>query len=180
MTKTFAKTIRITAEQWDRIVTMAAERDISANQLLVELAMEALERREWPRTEAEIHVARATMFVALALELDLISAGREAEAKEIHEIISSFLPEPAGRPHPSESSKVQVHPPLIAHAGTLRPELAGQIERMYRGVYLLSTLKRDEMLREGREEELERIHQDAYDSQDSLRDQTQSIEETGD
>ena len=180
MTKTFAKTIRVTAEQWDRIGTLSAERDISANQLLVELAMEALDRREWPRTEAEIHVARATMFVALALERDLISAGREDESKEIHEIISSFLPEPDSRLHPSESSEARVQRPLFAHATAFTPELAGQIERMYRGVYLLSTLKRDEMLREGRENELERIHQDAYDSQDLLSDQAHAIEDTDD
>ena len=45
------------------------------------------------------------------------------------------------------------------------PELAAQIERIYRGVYLLSTLKRDEMFLEGRREDYERIRNSAQDSQ---------------
>ena len=49
------------------------------------------------------------------------------------------------------------------------PEIAAQIERIYRGVYLLSTLKRDEMIREGRQDECERIGQDARDSQFSIK-----------
>lgn len=48
------------------------------------------------------------------------------------------------------------------------PEISAQIERIYRGVYLLSTLKRDEMLREGRREEFDRIMKDARESQDSI------------
>ena len=48
-------------------------------------------------------------------------------------------------------------------------EIAAQIERIYRGVYLLSTLKRDEMLRDGRHEELERVVEAARESQVSIR-----------
>ena len=48
------------------------------------------------------------------------------------------------------------------------PEVAAQIERIYRGVYLLSTLRRNEMLHEGREEEYERIRQGAQDSQAAI------------
>ena len=48
------------------------------------------------------------------------------------------------------------------------PEISAQIERIYRGVYLLSTLKRDEMLHEGRLEELDRITKSARESQDSI------------
>ena len=48
------------------------------------------------------------------------------------------------------------------------PEISAQIERIYRGVYLLSTLKRDEMLREGRQEEIERTMKAARESQDSI------------
>ena len=36
-------------------------------------------------------------------------------------------------------------------------EIAAQVERVYNGVYLLATLKRDEMLRERRQEELDKI-----------------------
>ena len=48
-------------------------------------------------------------------------------------------------------------------------DIAGQIERIYRGVYLLSTLKRDKLVREGRQEELERVAKSASESQDTIR-----------
>ncbi len=51
-------------------------------------------------------------------------------------------------------------------------EIGAQIEHVYRGVYLLSTLKRDEMLREGQQEEVDRIHKEARKSQESIRNQT--------
>ena len=38
----------------------------------------------------------------------------------------------------------------------LGAEHAGQIERIFRGVYVLTTLKHDEMIREGQQEEFER------------------------
>ncbi len=49
------------------------------------------------------------------------------------------------------------------------PEIVAQIERIYRGVYLLSTLKRDELIREARQEECEQIRKDARDSQFSIK-----------
>ncbi len=49
-------------------------------------------------------------------------------------------------------------------SSTLGPGIAAQIVRICRGVYLLSTLKRDEMFRDGRQEELDRIGRDARDS----------------
>ncbi len=52
------------------------------------------------------------------------------------------------------------------------PEIAAQIERIYRGVYLLSTLKRDEMLRAGDQEELERIVKAARKSQAAIESDT--------
>ena len=42
------------------------------------------------------------------------------------------------------------------------------IERVYRGVYLLSMLKRDEMVRQGRQGEIDRTMKAARDSQDSI------------
>ena len=48
MVQTVQKNIRVTPEQWQRIEHAADGRGISANQLLVELAIEALDRREWP------------------------------------------------------------------------------------------------------------------------------------
>ena len=48
------------------------------------------------------------------------------------------------------------------------PEIAAQIERIYRGVYLLSTLKRDGLVREGRQNELDSIAKAASESQRSI------------
>ena len=56
MVQTVQKNIRLSPEQWERIEKAAEEREVSANQLLVELAIEALDRREWPRTAAEIYL----------------------------------------------------------------------------------------------------------------------------
>jgi len=44
------------------------------------------------------------------------------------------------------------------------PIMADQIERIYNGVYLIATLKRDEMLREGRQDELDKIVERAQKS----------------
>ena len=54
MVQTIQKNIRVTPEQWKRIENEAEKREMSPNRLVVELVVEALERREWPRTEAEI------------------------------------------------------------------------------------------------------------------------------
>ena len=50
-------------------------------------------------------------------------------------------------------------------------DIAGQIERIFRGVYLLATLRRDEMVRDGRQEEIERIAKAARGAQTSIREQ---------
>ena len=56
--------------------------------------MEALDRREWPGTEVEMRVARAALFTAQAIALDLIAAGREKEVQEIRDFISTIVPDP--------------------------------------------------------------------------------------
>ena len=56
MATTLQKTLRMIQEQWDRVQNAARERYITPNHLLVELAIEALERPEWPHTKAEIHL----------------------------------------------------------------------------------------------------------------------------
>ena len=89
MARTLQKNIRVTPEQWNLIENAAEERDVSANRLVVELAIEALDRREWPRTQAEIRVARASLFAAQVLARDLIAAGREDEIDEIRDFISA-------------------------------------------------------------------------------------------
>ena len=50
-------------------------------------------------------------------------------------------------------------------SGALPAGHAALLERVYRGVYILSTLKREEMLRQGRGQELDEIVQAARDAQ---------------
>ena len=75
MARTTQKNIRVTHERWDRIELAARDRGVSANCLVVEHAMDALDRREWPQTEIEIRVARASLFAAQVLAHDLTAAG---------------------------------------------------------------------------------------------------------
>ena len=98
MTKTLQKNIRVTPGQWDRIENAAKERGLTANRLLVEAAMEALDRREWPRTELEIRMFRSCMFTAQAMARDMIAAGRGEEVEEIRSFISSIVPDPDAPP----------------------------------------------------------------------------------
>ena len=98
MAQTLTKNIRVTPEQWDRIEKFAKDRDISANRLVVELVMEALDRREWPRTELDIQVAKAALFAAQVLRRDLVATGREDEVEEILKFVSTLLPESAADP----------------------------------------------------------------------------------
>ena len=92
--KTLNKHIRVHPEQWERIEWAAQGSALTANQLVIELAMQALDRHEWPDTEAEIRVARASLFTAQAIARDLISAGRGNEVEEIRDFISTIVPDP--------------------------------------------------------------------------------------
>ena len=97
MVQTIQKNIRVTPEQWNRIEKEAIEREVSSNRLVVELAMEALEHREWPRTEAEIHLLRSSMFTAQAIIRDMEKTGREEELEQISRNISEVAPELPGK-----------------------------------------------------------------------------------
>ncbi len=66
--------------------------------------MEALEHGEWPRTEAEIRVARASLFAAQAIARDLIAAGREGEIGEIRAFISTIVPDVGSGKSPPDHS----------------------------------------------------------------------------
>ena len=55
--------------------------------------MEVLDRREWPRTELDIQVARAALFAVQILRRDLIAAWREDVVDEACRIMSSISPE---------------------------------------------------------------------------------------
>ena len=52
-----------------------------------------------------------------------------------------------------------------AASGVLPPGHAALLEGVYRGVYILSTLKREEMLRQGRGQELDEVVQAARNAQ---------------
>ena len=67
------------------------------NHLLIQLAMEALDRREWPRSELEIRLLRSTLFTAEAAARNMIADGREKEVEEIRRDISRIAPELAPR-----------------------------------------------------------------------------------
>ena len=93
MAKTLSKTVRVTEAQWHRVEAAARERNESPNHLLVKLAMNTLDHREWPRTELEIHMLRSTLFTAQAVARNMIAKGRENEVEEIRRDISKFAPD---------------------------------------------------------------------------------------
>ena len=64
---------------------------------MISATIEAIEGREWPRTEAEIHLLRSAMFTAQAIIRDMERAGREAEIEEISRNISEVAPELPGK-----------------------------------------------------------------------------------
>ncbi|MDD9981884.1 MAG: hypothetical protein OXU81_11100 [Gammaproteobacteria bacterium] len=93
MAKTLGRHIRIGEDHWRRIEALATSRNMSPNRLLVELAVEALDRREWPRTEREIQLLRSALFAAQALARDMIAAGRDDEVEQIRRSISEIVPD---------------------------------------------------------------------------------------
>jgi len=93
MATTIGRHIRIDEGDWRRIEALAEARDTSPNRLLVELAVEALDRREWPRTELEIQLLRSAMFAAQALARDMIAGGRAEEVEQIRRSISEIVPD---------------------------------------------------------------------------------------
>ncbi len=92
--KTVKKTLRVRPEQWELIEREASETRLTANQLVMELALEALERRRLFSPEAEIRIARSSLFTAQAIARDLIAAGKEKDVQEIRDFISTIVPEP--------------------------------------------------------------------------------------
>ena len=93
MTKTVDRHIRIQPRHWKRIQDVARERGVPANQTLVDLALEALDSRQWPRAGLEILLLRSCMFTAQAVARDMIAAGRENEVKQIEKSISTVAPQ---------------------------------------------------------------------------------------
>ena len=85
--------IRVLPEQWERIENAARGTSRTANELVIDLALEALDKREWPRTEAEIHLLRSAMFTAQAIIRDMEKSGRHDEIEMISRTISEVAPE---------------------------------------------------------------------------------------
>ena len=88
-----SRRIRVLPEQWERFENAARGTGRTANELVIDLALEALDRREWPRTEAEIHLLRSAMFTAQAIVRDMEKAGRQDEIEAISRTISQVAPE---------------------------------------------------------------------------------------
>ena len=94
--RALSRRIRVLPEQWERFENAARGTGRTANELVIDLALEALDRREWPRTEAEIHLLRSAMFTAQAKIRDMEKAGRHDEIEAISRTISEIAPELAG------------------------------------------------------------------------------------
>ena len=92
---TVNKHIRIDEELWQRLEKAAGELGTTANRLLAELASRWLENRAWPRTDAEVQIARASLFAAQAIAHDMIAAGRGREVDEIRRYIATVVPDTA-------------------------------------------------------------------------------------
>ena len=97
MGKTINKHIRVDQDHWRRIEKAAHEKGISPSRLMISSTLEAVDGREWPRTEAEIHLLRSAMFTAQAIIRDMERAGREEEIQEISRSISEVAPELPGK-----------------------------------------------------------------------------------
>ena len=65
----------------------------------VELAVKALDHREWPRSALEIQMLRSCLFTAQAIARDMIAAGRGEEVEDIRREISKIVHD-----HPEESA----------------------------------------------------------------------------
>ena len=101
MSETVQRNIRVGPEQWERIEIAAMGSNLTANQLVIELALEALDRREWPRTEYEIRLLHSSMFTAQAVARHMNAAGRGDEVEQNRRSISAVVPDsPDDRPDP--------------------------------------------------------------------------------
>ena len=93
MAKTVNKHIRIEADIWQRLEAAARDRNTTANRLLAELATQWLKDREWPSTDVQIQVARASLFTAQAMAHRMAAEGREKEIAKIRRYISAIVPD---------------------------------------------------------------------------------------
>ena len=92
--KTQNRHVRILPEQWARVEKAALGTIKNPNEILVRLAMDALEQHELFGRDARIRVVRASLFTAQELAHGLIAEGHEQEVEEIREFISTIVPDP--------------------------------------------------------------------------------------
>ncbi len=88
--QTIQKNVRVKPEQWRRLEKEAERREKSPNRLVVELAMEAIERRKWSQTEAGIHLLCSVMFSAQVI----IRTWKVPEAKRKSSESTEMSPKP--------------------------------------------------------------------------------------
>ena len=88
MVQTIQQKIKIMLEQCRRVEKEATDRDVSPNRLVVELAMEAVERWKLPRTEAKIHPFHPGIFAAQAIARGMESTGRDTKFEQINRTIT--------------------------------------------------------------------------------------------
>ena len=93
MVRTVNKHIRIDAQVWERLEAAAKDCDTTANRLIAELATQWIKDREWPLTDVQIRVARASLFTAQAMARDMAVSGRESEIRTIRRYISTIVPD---------------------------------------------------------------------------------------
>ena len=98
MAATVSKHIRVDEELWQRLETVARDSDTTANRLLANLASQWLENHEWPRTEVQIRVARASLFTAQAIARDMTADGRKKDVEEILHYVSTIVPDNTPEP----------------------------------------------------------------------------------
>ena len=91
--RALSRRIRVLPEQWERFENAARGTARTANELVIDLALQALDRREWPRTEAEITLLRSAMFTAQAIIRDMEKTGRQNEIDAISRTISQVAPQ---------------------------------------------------------------------------------------
>ncbi len=109
MPGTISKHIRIDEELWKRLEAAAGKEDVSANRLLAELAERWLETREWPQSEVQVRVARASLFTAQAVALDMIAAGRKNEVDRILEYVATIVPGAVPEPMVEDETTSEKH-----------------------------------------------------------------------
>ena len=98
MAATVSKHIRVNEELRQRLEAAARDSDTTANRLLANLASQWLENHEWPRTEVQIRVARASLFTAQAIARDMIADGRKEDVEEILHYVSTIVPDNTPEP----------------------------------------------------------------------------------